>query len=118
MNTAAREMVSPSPFNLGPSGTNAINPLVAFPYGFRSMGEGERCYSFILSRTPHETMTENYVLNVSNKRNLLSSNLRHTTSFLTPVKQIQCKIHIFLPKKSYEINEIYFFKITSYSFTS
>jgi hypothetical protein len=31
---------------------SAINPLVAFT---TSMEERDRCYSFILSRTPHET---------------------------------------------------------------
>jgi hypothetical protein len=35
------------------SGVSAINPLVAF-YDIRE--ERERCYSFILSRTPHETI--------------------------------------------------------------
>jgi hypothetical protein len=34
------------------SGVSVINPLVAFT---TSMEERERCYSFILSRTPHET---------------------------------------------------------------
>jgi hypothetical protein len=34
------------------SGVNAINPLVAF-YDIRG---GERCYSFILARTPHGTI--------------------------------------------------------------
>jgi hypothetical protein len=33
------------------SGVSAINPLVAFT---TSMKERERCYSFILSRTPHK----------------------------------------------------------------
>jgi hypothetical protein len=33
------------------SGVSAINPLVAF-YDIHG---GKRCYSFILSRTPHET---------------------------------------------------------------
>jgi hypothetical protein len=33
------------------SGVSAINPLVAFT---TSTEERERCYSFILSRTPHE----------------------------------------------------------------
>jgi hypothetical protein len=33
------------------SGVSAINPLVA------SMEEIDKCYSFILSRTPHETDT-------------------------------------------------------------
>jgi hypothetical protein len=37
------------------SGANAINPLVAL----LSMEERERCYSFILSRTPHETQLNN-----------------------------------------------------------
>jgi hypothetical protein len=35
------------------SDVNAINPLVSFT---TSMEEKERCYSFILSRTPHETV--------------------------------------------------------------
>jgi hypothetical protein len=34
------------------SGVSAINPFVAFC----AMEERERCYSFILSRTPHETV--------------------------------------------------------------
>jgi hypothetical protein len=34
------------------SGLSAINPLVAF---YDIHGGKERCYSFILSRTPHET---------------------------------------------------------------
>jgi hypothetical protein len=34
------------------SGVSAINRLVAF---YDIMEERERCYSFILSRTPHET---------------------------------------------------------------
>jgi hypothetical protein len=34
------------------SGVSAINPLVAF---YDIQEERERCYSFILSRTPHET---------------------------------------------------------------
>jgi hypothetical protein len=34
------------------SGVSAINPLVAFT---TSMEERERCYSFILSQSPHET---------------------------------------------------------------
>jgi hypothetical protein len=34
------------------SGVSAINPLVAF---YDIHGGRERCYSFILSRTPHET---------------------------------------------------------------
>jgi hypothetical protein len=33
------------------SAVSAINPLVAF---YDIMEERERCYSFILSRTPHE----------------------------------------------------------------
>jgi hypothetical protein len=36
------------------SGVNAINPLVAF----YDMEERERCYSFILSRTPHEPLSQ------------------------------------------------------------
>jgi hypothetical protein len=42
------------------SGVSAINPLVAFT---TSMKEREMCYSFILSRTPHETLTKNNVQN-------------------------------------------------------
>jgi hypothetical protein len=34
------------------SGVNAVNPLVVF-YDIHGR-ERERCYSFILSRTPHE----------------------------------------------------------------
>jgi hypothetical protein len=34
------------------SGVSAINPLVVF---MTSMEERERCYSSVLSRTPHET---------------------------------------------------------------
>jgi hypothetical protein len=34
------------------TGVSAINPLVAF---YDIYGKRERCYSFILSRTPHET---------------------------------------------------------------
>jgi hypothetical protein len=34
------------------SGVSAINPLVAF----YDMEEKERCYSFILARTPQETI--------------------------------------------------------------
>jgi hypothetical protein len=35
------------------SGVSAINPLVAF---YDIHGGKRRCYSFILSRTPHETI--------------------------------------------------------------
>jgi hypothetical protein len=34
------------------SGGDAVNPLVAF---YDVLGRKERCYSFVLSRTPHET---------------------------------------------------------------
>jgi hypothetical protein len=34
---------------------SAVNPLVAF---YDIMEERERCYSFILSRTPHETVAQ------------------------------------------------------------
>jgi hypothetical protein len=36
------------------SSVTADNPLVAFS---KSMGERERFYSFVLSRTPHDTVT-------------------------------------------------------------
>jgi hypothetical protein len=41
------------------SGVSAINPLVAFT---TSMEERERCYSFILSQTPHETRRKELTL--------------------------------------------------------
>jgi hypothetical protein len=41
----------------GSPGVSAINPLVAF-YDIVAMEERERCYSFILSRTPHKTMNK------------------------------------------------------------
>jgi hypothetical protein len=37
------------------SDVSAINPLVTHPFT-TSMEEREKCYSFILSRTPHETI--------------------------------------------------------------
>jgi hypothetical protein len=37
------------------SGVSAINPLVAF---YDIHGGRERCYTFILSRTPHETINQ------------------------------------------------------------
>jgi hypothetical protein len=40
------------------SGVSAVDPLVAF----YDIHERERGYSFILSRTPHETLGQNYVM--------------------------------------------------------
>jgi hypothetical protein len=44
------------------SGVSAINPLAAFT---TSMGERETYYSFILSRTPHETIYLSKYINMS-----------------------------------------------------
>jgi hypothetical protein len=42
------------------SGVSAINPLVAFYDRHKKDDERERCYSFILSRTPHETTRDTF----------------------------------------------------------